>query len=336
MRCGSFVATATEFGMSPSCVSKRIGVLEEALNAQLLHRTTRKVVLTGDGENVHEWARTILDDVEGMVSTLARTRADPCGHLRISASFRLGRAHIAPVVSLLVARFPKLEVSLTVLDHPVDLAGEGYDLDVRIGEVAEPNLIAHHIATSRRMLCAAPTYIERHGVPCTPADLASHSCLVFRDRGEPYGTWRLLGPEGMHTLKVAGSLSSNNNDIIWRWALDGHGIIRAADWDCAESLSTGELVRVLPDYSWPADVYAVTTQRLSRSARVRACVALLKEQLRDGPFALFPASRQVLDQIINPRGVAGIGRCPSACEAQATDIHEAPPCRQPRNGPAVS
>lgn len=288
VRCGSFVATATDLGMSPSFVSKRIGVLEELLGTRLLHRTTRKVTLTPEGEEVYESARAILDDVDVMVSTLANTQAHPSGRLRISASFRLGRTHIAPVISLLAQRYPKLEVSLTVMDRSVDLAAEGFDLDVRIGEVTEPNLIAHHIANSRRMLCASPAYLRRRGCPGRPADLSDHSCLVFRDRGEPYGTWRLAGPDGVHTLRVGGALSSNNNDIVWRWALDGHGIIRAADWDCSESLSSGELVRVLADYSWPADVFAVTTQRLSKSARVRAGVALLKEQLMRGPFALFP------------------------------------------------
>lgn len=289
IRQGSFVRTATELGMSPSYVSKRIGILEGDLGVRLLHRTSRRVNATSQGEKTYEWARSILAEVLQMQNALAEEIAEPQGRLRVSSSFRLGRNHVAPAISLLAKRYPRLEVSLTVLDHPVDLLSEGLDLDIRIGEVPEPHLIAHRIAQSYRILCAAPAYVAQHGAPTQLADLAQHSCLVFRERDQPFGTWRLTGPKGLESAKVTGALSSNNNDIIRQWALDGHGIVRVAAWDCAQSLRDGELVQVLPAYRWPADVWAVTAGRLAESAKLGVCVRFLQEQLTRGPHALWPA-----------------------------------------------
>ena len=273
--------------MSPSYVSKRVSILEEDLGVRLLHRTSRRVSPTGQGEKTYEWARSILADIQQMQNALVVEDAEPQGRLRVSSSFRLGRNHVAPIISLLAKRYPRLEVSLTVLDRPVDLLNEGLDLDIRIGEVPEPHLIAHRIAQSYRILCASPAYIAQYSAPTELADLAKHSCLVFRERDQPFGTWRLTGPRGLESVKVTGGLSSNNNDIIRQWALDGHGIVRLAAWDCAQSLRDSELVQVLPAYRWPADVWAVTAGRLADSAKLGICVRFLQEQLTIGPYALW-------------------------------------------------
>jgi LysR family transcriptional activator of dmlA len=242
--------------------------------------------VTEDGEMVYQWAQKILENVEQLTEALASIRTEPRGLLRISTSFRLGRNHVAPAISALAKRYPSLEISIALMDRPVDMIGGGFDLDVRIGEVPEPHLVAHRIAASHRILCAAPEYLQRYGQPKTLADLAHHACLVFRERGQAFGVWRLEGPNGLETVKVTGPLSSNNNDIIRQWGLDGHGIIRIADWDGVANLRSGELVHVLPAYRWPADVWAVTTSRLATSAKVRVCVEFLKEQLAHGPYAL--------------------------------------------------
>lgn len=289
IRLGSFARTADEWGMSPSYVSKRIGILEQDLGVRLLHRTSRRLSATAQGEQTYEWAREILGNVRQLRDALADEVSEPRGRLRVSSSFRLGRNHVAPAISLLAKRYPKLEVSLTVLDRPVDLLEEGLDLDIRIGGVPEPHLVAHRIAHSHRLLCAAPSYLEARGMPQQLDELCRHSCLVFRERDQPFGNWRLVGPKGLETVKVTGTLSSNNNDIIRQWALDGHGIVRLADWDCALSVQKGELVPVLPAYRWPADIWAVTPGRLSESAKIGVCVRFLREQLANGPYALRPA-----------------------------------------------
>jgi LysR family transcriptional activator of dmlA len=265
-RRASFVRTASDLGSSPAYVSKRIGILEKSLRVKLFHRSTRRVTVTDDGEIVYRWAQRILEEVEGMADAVSNLKTEPRGVLRISTSFGLGRNHVAPAISELAKRHAALEIRLDLVDRAVDLVGEGIDIDIRVGEVHEPQLIAHRIAAGSRVLCAAPAYLERRGMPKTLADLAQHACL--------------------ETVKVTGPLSSNHGDIVRQWALAGHGIILRAAWDVAASLRSGELVPVLPEYRQPAEVWAVTTARLASSAKVRVCVEFLQKHLTDGPLAL--------------------------------------------------
>jgi LysR family transcriptional activator of dmlA len=287
-RKASFAATATELGTSPAYVSKRIAILEKALGVTLFHRAARRVTVTDDGERVYASAQHIFQGVDHMGETVAGGRLDPRGILRVTTAFRLGRTHIGPALSLLARRYPALDITLDVVDRRVDLISENIDLDVRVGEVDEPHLVAHRIAASTRLLCAAPAYLERRGVPATVAELSQHECLVLRDRNQAFGVWRLTGPGGtVEKIKVTGRLSSNNAEIVRGWGNDGHGILLQADWDLHDDLLAGRLTPILADYCQPADIWAASTVRLSHSAKVRVCVRFLQEQLgSDGPFAL--------------------------------------------------
>jgi len=285
-RKASFAAAATELGMSPAFVSKRIAILEKALGVTLFHRAARRVTVTDDGERVYASAQQIFQGVDHMGETVAGGRLDPRGALRVTTNFRLGRKHVGPALSLLAQRYPALDITLDAVDRRVDLISEDIDLDVRVGEVDEPHLVAHRIADSARVLCAAPGYLERRGVPAGIAELSQHDCLVLRDRNQAFGVWRLSGPSGVEKVKVTGRLSSNNAEILRGWAMDGHGILLPARWDVHAELEAGRLVAILPAYSQPADIWAASTVRLSHSAKVRVCVRFLQEQLASGPFAL--------------------------------------------------
>jgi LysR family transcriptional regulator, transcriptional activator for dmlA len=285
-RKASFAATAMELGTSPAFVSKRIAILEQALGVTLFHRAARRVTVTDDGERVYASAQQIFQGVEHLGETVAGGRLDPRGALRITTSFRLGRKHIAPALSLLAQRYPALDITLDAVDRRVDLISENIDLDVRVAEVEEPHLVAHRIAESTRVLCAAPSYLERRGLPASIAELSQHDCLVLRDRNQPFGVWRLTGPKGAEKVKVTGRLSSNNSEIVRGWAIDGHGILLPSRWDVHADLLAGRLVSILPAYWQPADIWAASTVRLSHSAKVRVCVRFLQEQLARGPFAL--------------------------------------------------
>lgn len=285
-RKASFAAAATELGMSPAFVSKRIAILEKALGVTLFHRAARRVTVTEDGERVFASAQQIFEGVDHMGETVAGGRLDPRGALRVTTSFRLGRMHIGPVLSLLAQQYPALDITLDAVDRRVDLINENIDLDVRIAEVDEPHLVAHRIADSTRVLCAAPGYLERRGAPTRIAELSQHECLVLRDRNQAFGVWRLTGPHGPEKVKVTGRLSSNNAEIVRGWGNDGHGILLQARWDVSEDLRAGRLLPVLPDCTQPADIWAASTVRLSHSAKVRVCVRFLQEQLASGPFAL--------------------------------------------------
>jgi LysR family transcriptional regulator, transcriptional activator for dmlA len=284
-RRSSFIAAATETGISPAHVSKRIAMLETALGVKLFMRTTRRVSITSDGEAAFQWAQKILDDVQGMADAFAGLD-DPRGLLRIGTSLRLGREHVSPALMLLRQRHPGLEIWLELLDRRVDLVGENFDIDIRVGDVQEPHLIAHKIVDSFRLLAAAPAYLERRGTPKTLAELAHHDCLLFRERYQRFGVWRLAGPNGEESVKVTGPVASNHSDIVRQWAEQGFGIVMGSIWDVAASLQDGTLVPVLPAYRQRADVWAVTSARTSHSAKIRVCIDFLRQQLTSGPYAL--------------------------------------------------
>ena len=286
-RKSSFAATATELGTSPAYVSKRISILEKALGVTLFHRSARRVTVTDDGERVYASAQQIFQGVDDMGATVAGGRLDPRGTLRVTTSFRLGRKHIAPALSLLASQYPALDITLDAVDRRVDLIRENIDIDIWVGEVDEPHLVAHRIAPSSRVLCAAPSYLERRGIPNSLSELGRHDCLVLRDRNQAFGVWRLTGPSGIEKIKVTGRMSSNNAEIIRGWGNDGHGILLLTKWDLHEDLLAGRLIPILTAYTQPADIWAASTVRLSHSAKVRVCISFLQQQLGgDGPLAL--------------------------------------------------
>jgi len=271
----SFAAAAQDLGASPAYVSKRVRVLEEQLGTRLLHRTTRRVALTEDGERVYRWAQRILDDVDQLLQEIGGTRALPRGTLRVSSSFGFGRRQVAPALGALTARHPKLQLRLELFDRLVDVAAEGFDLDVRVGDEIAPHLIARRLADNHRVLCAAPGYVARRGMPRTLDDLRDHDCLAIKERDHPFGVWRLQCDGRERVVKVSGPLSSNNGEVVLRWALDGRGIVLRSMWQVASLLAEGKLVQVLPGCLQPANVWAVYPVRLERSAKLRVAVEFL-------------------------------------------------------------
>ncbi|HEY2926459.1 LysR family transcriptional regulator [Piscinibacter sp.] len=282
----SFTAAATDLGISPAYVTKRIARLERALGVTLFHRTTRRVHISTEGEIAYAWARKMLDAADGMHSEVASAKGSPTGTLRLSTSLRLGRNHVSHILSLLRKKHPALDIWLELVDRRVDLIAEGFDIDIRVGEVSEPHLVARKIAPSARILCAAPAYLKRRGRPRTLAELAQHDCLLFRDREQAFGVLRMEGPNGAESVKVTGPLGSNHSDPVRNWALAGHGIVLLSSWDIAEKLRDGSVERVLPQYRQSADVYAVMPTRASHLAKLSVCVDFLVKHLTQGPYAL--------------------------------------------------
>ncbi|SFD05180.1 LysR substrate-binding domain-containing protein [Massilia yuzhufengensis] len=280
VRKGSFIGAAEELGMSPPYVSKRVGVLESLLGVKLFERSTRRVVITDDGEQVYARAQLILGQLDDMLDDVAERRREPAGRLRICSSFGFGRNVVAPVIARLSAAHPGLQIRFEVFDRLVDTVAEGFDLDVRIGDAIAPQLVARKLMDNHRILCAAPAYIARHGKPRTLSELASHQCLAIKERDHPLGTWRLQGKNGEESVRVSGALSTNHGEIALRWAVEGAGIVLRSQWDARSYLADGALVQLLPDYTQPANVWAVYPQRLAGSARVRVCVDFLRHHLQ--------------------------------------------------------
>lgn len=285
-RCGSFAGAAAELGASPAYVSKRIAQLESRLDVRLFHRTTRRVYISDEGEAVFERARKLLEEASAMTASIGESKKEPAGALRVATSMRLGRQHVCPALSLLQQRYPKLEIWLELLDRRVDQIAEGFDIDICVGAPTQPHLIAHRLLESRRILCAAPSYLARRGAPAALAELVQHECLPFRDREQAFGVWRLEGPRGMETIKVRGHLGSNHSDVVRTWGLQGRGIVLLSLWDIAEHLRDGSMVPVLQGYYEPADVWAMSSSRTARSAKVRACIDFLRQELAHGAHAL--------------------------------------------------
>lgn len=277
VRMEAFAAVAREQGLSKAVVSKRINLLEQALQVKLLHRTTRRLSVTEQGEIVLQRALRVLDEVDQMTEAITSYRVEPSGVLRLCSSSGFGRSRLAPSLSALALRYPKLELQLELLDRPVDLVGEGFALDIRIGTVTEPNLISRRIANNSRVLCAAPRYLAQHGTPLDLQALAEHRCIVIRERDQDFGKWVLKGPHGVETVKVHGPLSANNGEVVHQWAVDGLGIILRSIWDVGPSIASGKLVRLLPQFAQEAHVWAVYPSRLSNSAKVRVCVEFLED-----------------------------------------------------------
>jgi LysR family transcriptional activator of dmlA len=271
-RKASFAAAAQELGVSPAYVSKRIGILEGLLGVRLFHRTTRRVAVSEDGERVYSWAQKILDDIDGLYDEVSATRRMPRGLLRICSSFGFGRNVVAPALKTLVEDYPSLQVRFEVFDRIIDVAAEGFDLDIRVGDEIAPHLIARRLASNYRVLCASPAYLRRRGQPRSVAELSNHDCLVIKERDHPFGVWKLRNANQEETVKVTGPLSSNNGEIVTRWAVDGGGIVLRSLWDAGPHLERGELVRVLPDYRQDANVWAVYPPRLTGAAKVRVGV----------------------------------------------------------------
>lgn len=280
-RRSGFAAVAQELGVSPAFVSKRIALLEHTLNVVLLHRTTRRVSMTEEGERIYAWAQRILYDVDQMMDELSDVRQVPQGMLRIISSFGFGRRVVAPALSALAKQYPQLELRFDVEDRLVDLANEGVDLDIRIGDDIAPNLIARKLGTNYRILCASPSFLAQHGTPKQLTELSACSCLVIKERDHPFGVWQLQNKEGQHAIKVTGALSSNHGEIVHQWCLDGQGIALRSWWDVCDNIASGQLVQVLPEYYQPANIWAVHVSRLANSAKVRITVEFLRDYFAD-------------------------------------------------------
>jgi LysR family transcriptional activator of dmlA len=277
-RKASFSAAADALSVSAAYVSKRVNMLEADLGTRLFHRSTRRVAITEAGERVYAWAEKILDDVDRLVEDVSTTRRVPRGTLRISSSFGFGRHVVAPALARLTERYPQLSVRLDLFDRIVDVAGEGFDLDIRIGDDIAPHLIAKRLAENHRVLCASPDYLKRHGTPRQLADLGTHQCLAIKERDHPFGIWRLTERGETVSVKVTGPLSTNHGEVAVQWALAARGIVLRSMWDVRALLDSGALVQVLPGVTQPANVWAVYPARLASSAKVRVCVDFMADE----------------------------------------------------------
>lgn len=275
-KTGSLSAAARELDITPPAATKRLAQLEQRLGVRLANRTTRSISLTPEGELYLEHAVKILAEIREMEAQVTSSRSAPKGLLRINATLGFGRTTIAPIISDFARRYPEVEVQLQLTDRPINLVEEAFDLGIRFGELPDTRLNARRIMANRRFLCASPAYLNKFGQPRVPEDLMQHRCIIHRQNDDTHGVWRLSKGRRTEAVKVAGTLSSNDGDVVLNWALDGHGILLRSEWDVAKYLQSGRLQRVLPDYRLAsADLFAYYPSRRNLPARVRTFIDFL-------------------------------------------------------------
>jgi DNA-binding transcriptional LysR family regulator len=278
VRAGSLSAAGREMGLALSVVSKRLATLERRTGARLLARSTRRLALTDEGQNLYERAQRILLEVEEAEAALTHGHVEPQGLLRVSATMALGRAHVSPVCRDLVRAYPKLSIDLMLTDRLVSLIDEGLDVVVRIGAPKDSGLVMRKLADNYRIVVGAPDYLERRGTPKMPSDLEDHDCLHYRGAGT---MWRLFGPGGEAVeVEAASRLRCDSGEVAHDWALAGCGLVMKSWVDVEPDLRAGRLVRVLPQWrSEPAPICVLFPSGRQLPTRVRLFVDAIADWL---------------------------------------------------------
>lgn len=282
---GSISAAARSLDLSVAVASQRLQRLERSLGVRLLHRTTRQLRPTPEGVALAEQGRPLVEDLEVLTSNLSGTAKSVTGSLRVTVPATFGRQYVSPLLPEFMSRHPRLRLHVDLSDQMRDLVSDGLDLAIRIGTLKDSELVATRLASNRRVLCASPEYLRRHGVPKKPADLAQHECLLMAVSRDASDTWHLRGPDGNETaVRVQSRLKSNLGEVIRDAALGGLGISLHSTWHVCQDLRAGRLKQVLPDYQLPESaIYAVMPERRMVLPRVRAFVDFLTQHLGKTP-----------------------------------------------------
>lgn len=248
---GSLSAAGREAGLSPATVSERLAALEAHYGVVLLNRTTRAISLTEEGRVLVDGAKHVLGDVEDLQSRIRLGAHALSGPIRISAPIDIGRTILAGEINHFLAEHPAISVEFLLADGYVDIVGEGIYIALRFGPVTDSTLRVRSLGPKRRVVCAAPNYLERHGIPNKPADLENHNCLVMRFGRELDNVWR-FGPDGIGQLvSVKGDRIANDGALVRQWCLAGHGVILKSELDVGADIRTGNLVKLLTNYAPP-------------------------------------------------------------------------------------
>ena len=244
----SFTRAARQLGMSPSMVTKHVEALEHRLGVRLLHRSTRRLVPTEAGADYRDRCRYLLAEVDEIEAGISADRLEPRGLLRVTVPPSFGVRHIAPLLPDYAGRYPAVTVELGLTNRLVDLVEEGWDIAVRFGPLANSELLARRLGTSRMVVCAAPEYLAAHSRPRTVADLAEHNCLRYPPAGNGAGTrWLFQGPHGPGHIEVSGNLLATEAGVLHAAALAGQGILFEPTFLVGEDLAQGRLVEIVLD-----------------------------------------------------------------------------------------
>jgi DNA-binding transcriptional LysR family regulator len=282
---GSFVRAADVSGLSKAAVSRHVHDLEQRLGVRLLHRTTRRLSLTAEGQAFYARCGELLTSVEEAESEIASQSGAPSGELRVNAPLTFGVLHLASLWGQFADLYPKVSLDVTLGDRVVDLVDEGYDLAVRITATTHSMLVSRKLAATRMVLCASPTYLAKHGAPTHPSELAAHRAVAYTywSSGDE---WEFTGPDGPVSVNVNACIHTNNGDTCRLAALAHQGIILQPTFIIGEDLERGSLVELMPQYrSIELGIHAVYPTRKFLPLKVRRLIDFLAAAFRDPPWS---------------------------------------------------
>lgn len=294
-------AAARELGLTPAVISKRISQLEGRLGARLFQRTTRQLALTETGTGYYKRVVDILNLYEEADDFISRRNTAPRGQLKVSVPTAFGRRHVAPHLVEFLTRYPEIQLALHVSDAQVDIVREGFDLAIRIGELEDSSLVARRIARDTRIMCAAPAYLEKYGVPSCLADLDAHNCLSV----EAAKVWKLQGPKGELQFRPRSTVRCDSSEFVRELVISGAGIGLLSTWDVGRALADGRLRTVLPDHPGLASsgVHAVYPSRDFMPAKVDVFIEFLAQLY--GPVPYWEKQQRYKEMAPTPKATSG-------------------------------
>ncbi len=286
---GSLTAAARAEDVAPAIIGRRLDALEHRLGVKLLLRTTRRVTLTHEGSAFLEDCQRLLADFAATEASVSAGGVKASGHLRVTAPAGFGRRHVAPLVPRFREQHMDVSISLNLSDRVVDLAGEGFDCAVRVGDMPDSSLVSVRLADNRRLCVATPAYLKRHGTPQHPNDLARFDCLALSSDASQTRGWAFTVPKGAGSeliyLKPGGPLDCSDGQVLHDWCLAGYGIAWRSTWEVEAEIAAGQLVALLEEFAAPANgIYALFPHAKHMPLRLRLWIDFLKHHYGQAGF----------------------------------------------------
>jgi DNA-binding transcriptional LysR family regulator len=282
---GSLTGAAKAEGVAPAVMGRRLDALEERLGVKLLVRTTRRISLTHEGSAFLEDCQRLLADLSDAEASVSAGGLKASGHLRITAPAGFGRRHVAPLVTRFRELHADVTLSLNLSDRVVDLAGEGFDCAVRVGDMPDSSLVSVRMADNRRLCVATPRYLQTRGTPKHPSELAKFDCLTLSSDASQTRGWAFQVEGELQHLKASGPLDCSDGQVLHDWCLAGYGIAWRSTWEVESEIAAGLLVPVLEDFAAPPNgIYAVFPQRKHLPLRVRLWIDFLKQNYSQSEY----------------------------------------------------
>jgi DNA-binding transcriptional LysR family regulator len=284
----SLADAARKLNVTPPAITQRLKALEQRVGVRLMDRTSRGHSLTDEGELLAAEGAAIIEAMEELAESLSRRTTRVRGKLRIAAPYGFGREYVAPVVAKFARLHLEATVTLELSDHPNVLSSDSWDVVIHIGALNSAGRLVTTLAPNGRIVCASPAYLDEHPAIEKPEDLRVHRCLALRENNEDVTLWRFShSKHGATTVRIKPAMSTNDGTILRAWAMSGLGIIVRSEWDVADDLAAGRLVRILPKWVCPAaDVVALLNARHGRSRRATVFLEMMRDALHPLPWHL--------------------------------------------------